>query len=71
MKLPSLFPVGLFAGGILLSIELKNFALPNPRFFILAAFVLPLIGYILLRKRRTRVLRAGVTRKKPPDATLG
>jgi competence protein ComEC len=50
MKLPSLFPVGLFAGGILLSIELKNFALPNPRFFILAAFVLPLIGYILLRK---------------------
>ena len=50
MKLPSLFPVSLFAGGILLSIELKNFAFPSPRFFILAASVLLLTGYILLRQ---------------------
>ena len=31
MKLPSLFPVSFFAGGILLSIELKKFALVSPR----------------------------------------
>jgi hypothetical protein len=37
MKLPSLFPVAFFAGGILLSIELRNLALPSPRFYILAA----------------------------------
>jgi competence protein ComEC len=50
MKLPSLFPVALFAGGILLSIELNIFAFPSPRFFILAASVLLLAGYILLRQ---------------------
>ena len=49
MKLPSLFPVALFTGGILLSIELKSFALPSPQFHIFAVFVLLLIGYILLR----------------------
>ena len=50
MKLPSLFPVALFAGGIFLSIELKSFAMPSPRFYILAALVLLLIGYIFLRR---------------------
>jgi hypothetical protein len=50
MKLSSLFPVALFAGGILHSIELKSFAMPSPRFFILAACALLLIGYILLRQ---------------------
>jgi hypothetical protein len=50
MNLPSLFPVALFAGGILLSIELKSFAMPSLRFYILAALVLLLIGYILLRQ---------------------
>jgi competence protein ComEC len=50
MKLPSLFPVALFAGGILLSIELKSLAMPSPRFYILAALVLLLIGYVLLRQ---------------------
>jgi competence protein ComEC len=50
MKLPSLFPVAFFAGGILLSIELKNFAMPSPRSYILAACALLLIGYILLRQ---------------------
>jgi competence protein ComEC len=50
MKLPSLFPVAFFAGGILLSIELKSIAMPSPQFYILAALVLLLIGYILLRQ---------------------
>jgi competence protein ComEC len=50
MKLPSLFPVGLFAGGILLSIELKKFAPLSPRFFIFAAFLFLLFGYALLRR---------------------
>ena len=50
MKLPSLFPAGLFAGGILLSIELKNFILPGPRFFIFAALAFLLVGYVALRR---------------------
>ena len=50
MKLPSLFPVGFFAGGILLSIELQFFAMPSPRLCVLAAFLLLVTGYILLRK---------------------
>jgi competence protein ComEC len=50
MKLPSLFPVALFAGGILLSIELKNFAQPSPRFCLLGALLFLLIGYALLRQ---------------------
>jgi competence protein ComEC len=50
MKLPSLFPVAFFAGGILLSIDLRTFALLSPRSCILAALVLLPIGYILLRQ---------------------
>ena len=50
MKLPSLFPVALFAGGILLSIELKKFALLGPRIFIFAALLFLLFGYIALRR---------------------
>ncbi len=50
MKLPSLFPVALFAGGILLSIEPNHFVLPGPRFCIVAAFALLLAGCALLRK---------------------
>src|ERR1700674_1065477 len=50
MKLPSLFPVALFAGGILLSIELKTFALPSPRSCIFAVLLFLLFGYIALRK---------------------
>src|SRR5579863_2708 len=50
MKLPSLFPVALFAGGILLSIELKKFVLPDPRYFIFAALLFLLIGYVLFRQ---------------------
>src|SRR5271169_5934358 len=50
MKLPSLFPVALFAGGILLSIKLTDFAQPNSRFCLLAAFVLLLAGYTFLRQ---------------------
>ncbi len=50
MKLPSLFPVALFAGGILLSIELKTFALLSPRICISAVLLFLLFGYIALRQ---------------------
>ena len=50
MKLPSLFPVAFFAGGILLSIELKKFALLSPRIVIFAALLFLLFGYIALRR---------------------
>jgi competence protein ComEC len=50
MKLPSLFPVALFAGGILLSIELKKFALLSPRICTLAALAFLFVGYIMLRQ---------------------
>jgi hypothetical protein len=50
MKLPSLYPVVLFAGGILLSIELKILALPSPRIYVFAVFVLLVTGCILHRK---------------------
>jgi competence protein ComEC len=58
MKLPSLFPVALFAGGILLSIELKEFALLSPRSFIFAALLFLVAGYIALR--RNWILAAAV-----------
>jgi competence protein ComEC len=48
MKLPSLFPVGFFAGGILLSLELKKFALLNPRIGIFAALLFLLFGSLAL-----------------------
>jgi competence protein ComEC len=48
MKLPSLFPVALFAGGILLSIELKTFAFLSPRICIFAVLLFLLVGYIAL-----------------------
>jgi hypothetical protein len=48
MKLPSLFPVAFFAGGILLSIETKNSVLLSPRIVILAALLFLLCGYIAL-----------------------
>src|SRR5882672_6633547 len=50
MKLPSLFPVALFAGGILLSTELKKFASLSPRICIFAALLFLLFGYIVLRR---------------------
>jgi competence protein ComEC len=50
MKLPSLFPVAFFAGGILLSIELKKSALLSPRIVIFAALLFLLVGYIALRQ---------------------
>ena len=51
MKLPSLFPVCLFAGGILLSIELKKSVLLTPRFFIFAALLFLLFGHIAFRRK--------------------
>jgi hypothetical protein len=50
MKLPTLFPVAFFTGGILLSIELMNFALLSPRVVIFAAILFLLFGYIALRR---------------------
>jgi len=58
MKLPSLFPVALFAGGILLSLELKKSALANPRILIFAALFLLLLGFLALR--RTWLLAAAL-----------
>src|SRR5229473_302243 len=52
MKLPSLFPAGFFAGGILLAIALKNFVWPGPRSFLLTAILLLLFGFVALRKNR-------------------
>ena len=49
MKLPSLFPALLFAGGILLSIRLGNFARLGPRFFLIAATLLVISGFFCLR----------------------
>ncbi len=50
MKLPSLFPVAFFAGGILLSIELMKSAPLSPRIVVFAALLFLLIGYIALRR---------------------
>jgi hypothetical protein len=50
MKLPPLFPVALFAGGIPLSIELKPFDSLCPRVCIFAAFLLLLMGSFTLRQ---------------------
>jgi competence protein ComEC len=50
MKLPSLFPIAFFAGGILLSIELRTLALPRPGTYLLSALLLLLCGYIALRR---------------------
>ena len=50
MKLPSLFPIVFFAGGILLSTELRTLALTRPGIVILGALLLLLCGYIALRK---------------------
>jgi competence protein ComEC len=50
MKLPSLFPVAFFAGGILLSIELGNLAAPRPGAYLLGALLLLLCGAAALRR---------------------
>jgi len=49
MKLPSLFPVGLFAGGILLATALPGFAWLSPRVLVVAIFLLLLSGITTLR----------------------
>ena len=50
MKLPSLFPVAFFAGGILLSIQLPQFALITPRIALYSVLLFLLLGYIALRR---------------------
>jgi Domain of unknown function (DUF4131) len=49
MKLPSLFPVACFAGGILLSGMSASYPHWTPRVCILAALILLLCAYVLLR----------------------
>jgi len=50
MKLPSLFPVTFFAGGILLAIESKNFTSLSLRTLIVTALLLLALGIIALRR---------------------
>jgi len=50
MKLPSLFPVVFFAGGILLSTGLADHPAFSPRIFILAIALLLPCGWIALRR---------------------
>ena len=54
MKLPSLWPVGFFAGGILLSSHLAGRAHLTPGVFLLAAALLLLASFILLRVDQVR-----------------
>jgi competence protein ComEC len=58
MKLPALWPVVCFAGGILLSIKLAAHSYLTPRFFLLTAASLLLAGLILLY--RNWILSAGL-----------
>ena len=50
MKLPSLFPVAFFAGGIFLSLEVKNCASLSPRLLALTALLILGFGYMMLRR---------------------
>ncbi len=54
MKLPSLWPVVFFAGGILLSGKLAAHLYLAPRFFLLGAALLLLSGFFLLYKNWLR-----------------
>jgi competence protein ComEC len=50
MKLPSLFPVALFAGGILLSPHAPGLARFGLRIFLIGALLLLVFGFIALRR---------------------
>src|SRR5579872_399849 len=56
MKLPSLFPAGLFAGGILLSLSASvsahRLAAVAPRWILCVTLVFLLLGFLALRRRR-------------------
>ncbi len=58
MKLPSLWPVGCFAGGILLSGKLAGRLYLTPRLFLLVAASLLISGFVLLYKNW--LLHAGI-----------
>src|SRR5467141_2396459 len=51
MKLPSLWPVDCFAGGILLSSKLAGRLYLTPRLFLLVAASLLISGFVLLYKK--------------------
>jgi len=50
MKLPSLFPIAFFAGGIFLSIELRTLTLPRPGIYFLGALLFLVVGFIVVRR---------------------
>jgi len=50
MKLPSLFPVLFFAGGIFLSLEVKNCASLSPKDLTFAALLFLAFGYVTLQR---------------------
>jgi competence protein ComEC len=50
MKLPTLFPVVFFAGGILLSARLIDYLAFSPRIFLIAITLLLFFGWIALRR---------------------
>jgi competence protein ComEC len=50
MKLPSLFPVAFFAGGILLSIRLRQSSFLSPRLCVLAVLLFLLFSSLALRR---------------------
>src|SRR5467141_845980 len=58
MKLPSLWPVGCFAGGILLSSKLAGRLYLTPRLFLLVVASLLISGFVLLYKNW--LLHAGI-----------
>jgi competence protein ComEC len=50
MKLPSLFPVACFAGGILLSTGVNHSAILPPRISVAASLLFLVLGYMALRR---------------------
>ena len=50
MKLPSLFPVLFFAGGMFLSLEVKNCASLSPKGLTFAALLFLAFGYVTLQR---------------------
>ena len=50
MKLPSLFLVAFFTGGIFLSIEFRTLTVPRPGIYFVGAMSILLLGFILLHR---------------------
>jgi competence protein ComEC len=50
MKLPSLFPIAFFAGGIFLSIEIRTLTVPRSGMYFLGALLFLVVGFVGLRR---------------------